>query len=42
MGPEKHIAYAVQWFVLSIALFGLYLFLGWRHAFRRKAPWERP
>ncbi|MHC8364535.1 SURF1 family protein [Pseudomonas sp. ZT5P21] len=32
MGPEKHIAYAVQWFALSIALLGLYLYLGWHNA----------
>jgi surfeit locus 1 family protein len=32
MGPEKHIAYAVQWFAMSIALFGLYLYLGWHNA----------
>ena len=32
MGPEKHLAYAVQWFAMSIALFGLYLYLGWHNA----------
>lgn len=32
MGPEKHIAYAVQWFAMSIALFGLFLYLGWHNA----------
>ena len=32
MGPEKHIAYAVQWFAMTIALFGLYLYLGWHNA----------
>ncbi|MDR9751254.1 SURF1 family protein [Pseudomonas sp. SZMC_28357] len=32
MGPEKHLAYAVQWFALAIALFGLYLYLGWHNA----------
>ena len=32
MGPEKHIAYAVQWFAMAIALFGLYLYLGWHNA----------
>ena len=31
-GPEKHIAYAVQWFAMAIALFGLYLYLGWHNA----------
>jgi surfeit locus 1 family protein len=28
MGPEKHTGYAVQWFALAAALFGLYLYLG--------------
>jgi len=28
MGPEKHLGYAVQWFAMSTALVGLYLFLG--------------
>lgn len=32
MGPEKHLAYAVQWFAMAIALFGLYLYLGWHNA----------
>jgi cytochrome oxidase assembly protein ShyY1 len=32
MGPEKNIAYAVQWFAMAIALFGLYLYLGWHNA----------
>ena len=32
MGPEKHIAYAVQWFAMAIALFGLYFYLGWHNA----------
>ncbi|EJM56302.1 hypothetical protein PMI29_05078 [Pseudomonas sp. GM49] len=32
MGPEKHSAYAVQWFAMAIALFGLYLYLGWHNA----------
>jgi cytochrome oxidase assembly protein ShyY1 len=32
MGPEKHLAYAVQWFAMSLALFGLYLYLGWHNA----------
>ena len=31
-GPEKHVAYAVQWFAMAIALFGLYLYLGWHNA----------
>jgi len=29
MGPEKHLAYAVQWFAMSLALLALYLYLGW-------------
>jgi surfeit locus 1 family protein len=32
MGPEKHIAYAVQWFAMSIALFGLFVYFGWHNA----------
>ncbi|BBP73961.1 SURF1 family protein [Pseudomonas gingeri NCPPB 3146 = LMG 5327] len=32
MGPEKHLAYAVQWFAMALALFGLYLYLGWHNA----------
>ena len=32
MGPEKHIGYAVQWFAMALALFGLYLYLGWHNA----------
>jgi cytochrome oxidase assembly protein ShyY1 len=32
MGPEKHLGYAVQWFALAVALFGLYLYLGWHNA----------
>jgi cytochrome oxidase assembly protein ShyY1 len=32
MGPEKHLAYAVQWFAMAIALFALYLYLGWHNA----------
>lgn len=31
MGPEKHTAYAVQWFAMALAL-GLYLYLGWHNA----------
>ena len=30
MGPEKHFAYAAQWFAMSLALLALYLYLGWR------------
>ena len=30
-GPEKHIAYAVQWFAMSLALLALYLYLGWHN-----------
>lgn len=32
MGPEKHLAYAVQWFAMALALLGLYLYLGWHNA----------
>jgi surfeit locus 1 family protein len=32
MGPEKHLGYAVQWFAMSLALFALYLYLGWHNA----------
>lgn len=32
MGPEKHLGYAVQWFAMALALFGLYLYLGWHNA----------
>lgn len=32
MGPEKHSGYAVQWFALALALFCLYLYLGWHNA----------
>ena len=32
MGPEKHLAYAVQWFAMAIALLGLYVYLGWHNA----------
>ena len=32
MGPEKHTAYAVQWFAMALALLGLYLYLGWHTA----------
>ena len=32
MGPEKHTAYAVQWFAMALALLGLYLYLGWHNA----------
>ena len=31
MGPEKHLAYAVQWFAMALALLGLYLYLGWHN-----------
>ena len=30
MGPEKHLAYAVQWFAMALALL-LYLYLGWHN-----------
>ncbi|MGV8919609.1 MAG: SURF1 family protein [Pseudomonas sp.] len=36
MGPEKHLAYAVQWFAMSTALFGLYLYLGLHNAKEKK------
>lgn len=32
MGPEKHLGYAVQWFAMALALFALYLYLGWHNA----------
>lgn len=32
MGPEKHLAYAVQWFAMALALLGLYLYLGWHNS----------
>ncbi|AMB86203.1 cytochrome oxidase biogenesis protein Surf1,facilitates heme A insertion [Pseudomonas agarici] len=32
MGPEKHLAYAVQWFAMALALLVLYLYLGWHNA----------
>lgn len=32
MGPEKHLGYAVQWFAMALALFGLYLYFGWHNA----------
>ena len=32
MGPEKHLAYAVQWFAMALALLSLYLYLGWHNA----------
>lgn len=34
MGPEKHLGYAVQWFAMATALFGLFLYLGWHNAGR--------
>ena len=36
MGPEKHLGYAVQWFALAAALFGLFLYLGYRNAKEKK------
>ncbi|WP_137822141.1 SURF1 family protein [Pseudomonas sp. D(2018)] len=30
MGPEKHLGYAVQWFALAAALFGLFIYFGLR------------
>lgn len=32
MGPEKHLAYAVQWFAMALALLALYVYLGWHNA----------
>lgn len=32
MGPEKHLGYAVQWFAMATALFGLYVYLGLHNA----------
>lgn len=36
MGPEKHLGYAVQWFAMSTALVGLYLYLGWNNTKGKK------
>lgn len=36
MGPEKHLGYAVQWFAMATALFGLYLYLGMHNAKEKK------
>ena len=36
MGPEKHLAYAVQWFAMAVALLALYLYLGWHHTKKEK------
>ena len=36
MGPEKHLAYAVQWFAMALALLALYLYLGWHN--KRRSP----
>ncbi len=36
MGPEKHLAYAVQWFAMVLALLALYLYLGWHHTKKEK------
>lgn len=36
MGPEQHVGYAVQWFAMAAALFGLYLYVGWRRAREKK------
>jgi cytochrome oxidase assembly protein ShyY1 len=44
MGPEKHVGYAVQWFAMATALFGLYLYLGFnqtataRHKKNKETP----
>lgn len=41
MGPEKHVAYAVQWFSLALALLALYGYLGWHQGRpRRTTPIE--
>lgn len=37
MGPEKHVAYAVQWFALALALLVLYGYLGWHQGKQRQA-----
>lgn len=42
MGPEKHLGYAVQWFAMAAALFGLYLYLGWHQAKNKKSRREDP
>jgi cytochrome oxidase assembly protein ShyY1 len=36
MGPEMHLGYAVQWFAMAVALFGLFLYLGYRNAKEKK------
>jgi cytochrome oxidase assembly protein ShyY1 len=45
MGPEKHQGYAVQWFAMATALFGLYLYLGFNryssHPQNNKKPKEK-
>jgi cytochrome oxidase assembly protein ShyY1 len=42
MDPEKHRAYAVQWFSMAAALFGLYLYLGWHQAKSKKKTKKKP
>jgi cytochrome oxidase assembly protein ShyY1 len=37
MGPERHQAYAVQWFALAAALIGLFIYFGF-HAVPKHAP----
>ncbi|MEB0091932.1 SURF1 family protein [Pseudomonas sp. CCI1.2] len=32
IGPEQNLGYAVQWFAMAVALFGLFLYLGYRNA----------
>ncbi len=32
MGPEKHTAYAVQWFALALALLILFIYFGWHNS----------
>lgn len=43
MSPDKHLGYAVQWFALAAALFGLYIYLGLSNAREtRHEPSHRP
>ena len=36
MAPEKHVAYAVQWFALAAVLLVLYAYLGWQQGKQRQ------
>jgi surfeit locus 1 family protein len=43
MSPDKHLGYAVQWFALAAALFGLFIYLGLSNAQEtRNEPSHRP